>query len=295
MNCYNCNSSKLLINVEEDAYVCQECGFKHYKQYFFISHSHKDIEKVRIIRNVIEETFFYEPILFFLKCLSDENEVTSLIQREIKERIWFVYCKSENAEKSKYVQMEREYIKKLISEGKNIHILEIDIDKYEIWDKECYNYIREQIAFKVRKTNIFISYSHRNYQIANLIIKTLKENGFTVFYDETFLNGDMWNIQIKSEIKKHSYKDGAVVVLCTEEYFESDAVSYEVAEAIMNNALLIPVILYEDTEQLNRLFRLVRVRASRLMRYSCLTVNINNLNNDIQELIKGLLNYNMNH
>ena len=73
MKCYNCESKKLVCDNEIDAYVCQDCGYEHYKQYFFISHSHQDIEKVRIIRNVIEETFFYEPILFFLKCLSDKT------------------------------------------------------------------------------------------------------------------------------------------------------------------------------------------------------------------------------
>ena len=37
--------------------------------YVFISHSHKDIEKVRILRNVMEENGF-EPLCFFLKCLT---------------------------------------------------------------------------------------------------------------------------------------------------------------------------------------------------------------------------------
>lgn len=94
MNCYSCNSKKLEYVKETDSYVCRNCGYVYPKQYFFISHSHIDIEKARIIRNTIEETFFYEPILFFLKCLSDEHELNDLLRREIYERIWFVYCKS---------------------------------------------------------------------------------------------------------------------------------------------------------------------------------------------------------
>ena len=253
MNCYNCNSPKLLINVEEDAYVCQECGYKHYKQYFFISHSHKDIEKVRIIRNVIEETFFYEPILFFLKCLSNETEVTDLIKREIEERIWFVYCKSENAEKSKYVQMEREYIKKLISEGKQIHVLEVDIDKYQIWDEECYNYIREQIAYKVKKTNIFVSYSHYDNVVSHILIENLQYNGFTVFYDvETLTIGGVWNNEIRSAVKKNSYKNGMVIMMCSEKAFASKSIQLEIRTALDNNAFIAPVLLYNDNDQLNR-------------------------------------------
>lgn len=65
MKCYKCDSKKLICDTFEDEYVCHNCGYKYPKQYFFISHSHKDIEKVRIIRNLIEETFFYEPIMFF--------------------------------------------------------------------------------------------------------------------------------------------------------------------------------------------------------------------------------------
>ena len=57
--------------------------------YVFISHSHKDIKKVRKIRNMIENSGF-EPLYFFLKCLTDDV-VEGLIKREIDARDWFVY------------------------------------------------------------------------------------------------------------------------------------------------------------------------------------------------------------
>lgn len=292
MNCYNCNSPKLLINVEEDAYVCQECGYKHYKQYFFISHSHKDIEKVRIIRNVIEETFFYEPILFFLKCLSNETEVTDLIKREIEERIWFVYCKSENAEKSKYVQMEREYIKKLISEGKQIHVLEVDIDKYQIWDEECYNYIREQIAYKVKKTNIFVSYSHYDNVVSHILIENLQYNGFTVFYDvETLTIGGVWNNEIRSAVKKNSYKNGMVIMMCSEKAFASKSIQLEIRTALDNNAFIAPVLLYNDNEQLNRLSLELFNSFPELLENQIYKVDLNNTDRDINLLIKQIIQF----
>lgn len=46
----------------------------------FISHSHLDIEVVRKIRNQLEECGF-EPLMFYLKCLTDDNEIESLIQK----------------------------------------------------------------------------------------------------------------------------------------------------------------------------------------------------------------------
>ena len=77
--------------------------------YVFLSHSHQDIQKVRKIRNAMEEAGF-EPLCFYLKCLSDEDEIEGLIKREIDAREWFVYLDSPNARASSWVRKEREYI-----------------------------------------------------------------------------------------------------------------------------------------------------------------------------------------
>ena len=39
----------------------------------FLSHSSKDIDKVRKIRDILE-SLDYEPLLFHMKCLDDDNE-----------------------------------------------------------------------------------------------------------------------------------------------------------------------------------------------------------------------------
>ena len=39
----------------------------------FLSHSHKDIEKVRKLREIFESLDF-EPLIFYLQCLDDNNE-----------------------------------------------------------------------------------------------------------------------------------------------------------------------------------------------------------------------------
>ena len=92
--------------------------------YVFISHSHKDIEKVRIIRNFLEK-LNSEPLLFFLKSLTDEDEITELIKKEIDARIWFIYCKSKNSLNSTWVKTELEYVKETNKEN----FLEIDLDE----------------------------------------------------------------------------------------------------------------------------------------------------------------------
>ncbi|GEM_PF-4400064 len=81
--------------------------------YVFVSHSHKDIKKVRKIRNILEEQGF-EPILFYLKSLDNKNimKLEKLITDEIDAREIFVYVDSKNAEGSEWVRKELEYVKK---------------------------------------------------------------------------------------------------------------------------------------------------------------------------------------
>ena len=60
----------------------------------FLSHSHKDEEKVRRIRDVLE-TLDCEPLMFFLKCLDDNNdELEDFIKREICARNIFCTAKA---------------------------------------------------------------------------------------------------------------------------------------------------------------------------------------------------------
>ena len=89
----------------------------------FLSHSHADIDEVRKVRDVLE-TLNCEPITFFLACMDDNNPLLEdLIQQEIDARHVFVYCRSPNAEKSKWVKKELEYIR---NSGKK-RVYEIDL------------------------------------------------------------------------------------------------------------------------------------------------------------------------
>ena len=247
MQCYNCDSKRLKYDKKTDAYVCLDCGYIFPKQYFFISHSHLDIEKVRIIRNIIEETFFYEPILFFLKCLSEDNEILDLIRREIYERIWFVYCKSANAENSVYVQEERRYIDCLIRQGKSKRILEIELDDFEIWDEKCYDYIRNQIAFRIRKTKIFLSYSYADSALAQALYTGLQSAGYSVWHDTDLMSGGDWMHAVESQIREHSYKDGLVLALLTPDSTQRAAFMAELQYALSRGAMLLPIVINDGT------------------------------------------------
>lgn len=76
--------------------------------WIFLSHSNKNYEKVQQVRNMLEEQSL-RPL--FLHCLSDDDEIDSLIKREIECRTRFILCNCENARRSHWVQKGMEYIK----------------------------------------------------------------------------------------------------------------------------------------------------------------------------------------
>lgn len=95
--------------VEENAWV-------------FISHSNKDFEQVRVIRNKLERRN-YRPLLFYLKCLENKQELEDLIKREIDARERFILCKSKNIDGSDWVKKEMDYI---IKTGRPYVVIDLD-------------------------------------------------------------------------------------------------------------------------------------------------------------------------
>ena len=110
------------------------------KSNFFISHSSKDLDQVREIRNLIEN-LDCNPILFYLKCLDnddpkgqDEIELKSLLYREIAARDKIIMCKSSNTEppnETKWIAWEKKTIRELSSK---IKPFEIDLSNLDYLD-----------------------------------------------------------------------------------------------------------------------------------------------------------------
>ena len=151
----------------------------------FLSHSYKDFEQVRILRNLLEEDGF-RPIMLYLRSKEDVSkaeELRQLIFDEIDHRNRFIYCKSSNAEASEWVGLEVEYIK-----SKDRIFETIDIEQSE-------TEIIEQLNDFRKKSNIFISYHLRDdSELAKSIANRLKKYEFNVWIDfedipdELFLN-----------------------------------------------------------------------------------------------------------
>ena len=198
--------------------------------WIFISHSHQDIAMVRKIRNHFEKLGF-EPLMFYLKCLSDENEIEALIKREIDEREWFIYADSPNARLSKWVKTERDYIER--SEGKRIFVINLQDDL----EKQC-----KEIEHVARQMKVFISYARQDKGLYLQIREKLLARDMRILSDEDILAGSRWDTAIADQVSA-ACRDGFVLLLITQHSAQSRVVEMEIAQAKREKGKIIPVYI----------------------------------------------------
>ena len=193
--------------------------------YIFLSHSHADIEKVRTIRNNLESNGF-EPLCFYLKCLSDDSEIEDLIKREIDAREWFVFVNSENARKSRWVTLEREYI----TETNSKKIITVDLDD------AC-------AAHKITHTlRTFLAYSHKDRDIAMRLQRKLGEKDYLV-YDLEKIEAEREWAEAVAAMLSEVVDSGIVIVLITSNFIQSQWAKRELQYVIEKDGYVIPIIL----------------------------------------------------
>lgn len=189
--------------------------------YFFISHSSMDFEKVRMIRNRIEEECG-NPILFYLKCLDhdaptgdDEKELKSLISREIKARHRFILCKSKYTEPplcSEWIAWEKHEVSKMISDNL-VQYYEIDIENDD--------FLEEVDKIVSKQCNVLIV---STYEIAGVmeLIKYLNNRGISaeLLQESSEMRNELTNIlgcytkeMIKNELNSFNPENKGVIIL----------------------------------------------------------------------------------
>lgn len=175
----------------------------------FLSHSHKDIDKVRKLREIFESLDF-EPLIFHLQCLDDNNsELEDFIKREIDARNVFIYCKSQNAEKSKWVQKELQYIRS--SNIKRLYTIDIDLPLHQTLVS-----LLISLSEFIKRNSIFISCSHRDQLLCKAIVEILTEYGYKVIrYDKIGKQND------HDTVIKETIKNGIFLPIITANYFSS--------------------------------------------------------------------------
>jgi hypothetical protein len=171
--------------------------------WIFLSHSHQDYDKVAQVRNYLEQQG-HHPLMFFLRCLSDDHEVDGLIRREIEARSWFVLCSSANSKKSKWVESEVEIIKALPEKTYS----EIDLDDANL-------NLDSRLFALTHKASVFLCFSHFERDVARAIRDGLQANDFGVFSDLDSLFDESWEQRISEEIATAARRGAVLVLLST--------------------------------------------------------------------------------
>ena len=197
----------------------------------FLSHSNEDYEKVRMVRNWLEEMQF-RPIMFYLKCLNDDDEVNELIKREIDCRNRFVLCQSINSRKSKWVQSEVEYIR---SKNRMFQIIDMEQDLENI---------RSQVEQFKKRSSVFIVYDNEKRCLYNSIKIELKKRDFVILNRET-----AWNLENVSSIETSLFdvcNKGYILYLMTKNSTTNGLIHDLLTCAYEEKVRIFPVLL-EDT------------------------------------------------
>jgi hypothetical protein len=168
--------------------------------WIFLSHSHKDFDKVIAVRNYLESQR-HHPLMFFLRCLNDDDEIDGLIRREIQARSWFVLCDSDNSKASRWVQSEVTIIRGLQEKT----YTEIDLED-PLLDLES------SLFSLARRASVFLSYAQVDVAIARQIQATLKLHDFGVFSDLEENNREPVQERLLREIENAAMR-GAVVLI----------------------------------------------------------------------------------
>jgi hypothetical protein len=204
--------------------------------WIFVSHSHRDLEKVREIRNELE-CRGHNPLLFFLKCLSDDDaRLPQLIRDEIKAREWFILCDSPNAKKSDYVQQEVELIKSM--EGKAFETIDLN----QNLQTELHKLVRLS-----KRATVFLSYARHDREIAERIWRALQAHDYSVWFDEAVTAGQDLAAALHSAIDA-AVARGFVLVLLSPASLASQWCKHETEYALQLTARsqrsnVIPVVV----------------------------------------------------
>lgn len=222
--------------------------------WIFLSHSHLDVDGVYQVRDMLEG-WGHRPLMFFLKCLTDESEVEGLIAREIAARDWFVLCDSENARKAEWVQRERQII---ASYPDKINV-SIDLDRG----------VRSQLDILKnlsKRATIFLSCAHLDEQVAGVIKSIFRAHDYRVLTGDDIAPGEGIASDIGASIEgliDRAVAEGYVLVLLTENSIRSEWVAMEVRYALACLAEkkrgynVIPIMLEPFQDQPNDLRRML--------------------------------------
>jgi TIR domain len=203
-----------------------------FHEWVFVSHSSNDLLNVRKVRNYLEERGA-SPLLFHLLALKEPEEFWPIIEREISERNFFLYCESEAAEKSPWVQRERKAVESTRLR-RPIRIGRCRVDQENVDTLSIDRFLRT--------LRVFPSFGRKDHGIVRPFLEALEQNGFMVFSLKHIEAGESWEGRITTELEL-AHKDGWVVVFLSESSIQSLSLQWEVLTARQLGARLVPVLI----------------------------------------------------
>lgn len=204
--------------------------------FLFISHSHKDLKKVRQLRNKLEEAGF-EPLCFYLKCLDEGDELEDLIKREIDAREWFIYADSPSARKSEWVQKECEW--RTRDESANRKLWHVDLESDISID--------EISRMLIRGLRVNVIHSQKDTEFAEKLIERLRQRDLQVTSALDFEGGNIIE-EIADNIEKAS-EYGTNIIILSRNSIDSEWAKRELYYACRLESMIVPVII--DDAQLS--------------------------------------------
>jgi len=210
--------------------------------WIFVSHSNKDMKKVREIRDLLEREG-HKPLLFYLKCLDQRDaRLPQLIKDEIEARTWFVLCESDNARSSHWVQEEMKIVKSMAEKSR--FYVTIDLAR----DLESQ---RGKLTLLSKRATVFISYARPDREIAEQIYLQLARQDYRVFFDEQSLDAGAHFVQAITTSIEEAVERGFVLLLLSPAYLASAWCARERAYAFellrlkpLNN--IVPIVVKDD-------------------------------------------------
>jgi len=200
--------------------------------WIFVSHASADIKTVRVIRNYLED-LGAAPLLFHLLALKNAEDFWPLIEKEIAARNFFLFCQSEAAEKSEWVQRERAFVED-ISVSRPLKIGRVELFAMDR--------IESRLAEFVSRTRVYLSYTRRDRDICKDIENVLASQGFQVFGIESLVSAVSFVDQLAREIEFTAHH-GFFIPIVTNNYRESVACRDEFHHAEELRAPIVPFII----------------------------------------------------
>lgn len=209
--------------------------------YVFISHSHRDLEKVRKIRNFLESNCV-EPILFFLKSKTDDDEIESLVKDEIDARIWFIHCSSKNSRESTWVKKEIEYVEKTGKQNCTTIDLDEDFDDQGELKESLKDTLKKYIRNFSYLQKLFVSCSRKDAIVVSNITSLLNKYGIETISDNDLFASEDWTIKLDSMIDMSR----ATLIFISEESAKSELFRHEISLALEKHKKIYPILLCEQ-------------------------------------------------